>query len=147
MEWAPIIYHLNDDLTKFELWKIKLGGNWSDSLEFHATIDHLKVHYGSQDYLFGTTRTHLRETSNTDSTQIWLFRVRLNSLHELCAQTGCTPGWGSDIFTKIDAGTHGVTHGSLRVTGISNSLESSNGEDKVMHIIFFDSQKYELWYA
>ena len=59
MEWAPIIYHLKNDLTKEELWKIKISGVWSSSLEDHAMIDHMKIHKGTTDYLFGTTRTHL----------------------------------------------------------------------------------------
>ena len=43
MEWAPIIYHLKSDLTKEELWKIKIDGIWSSSLDDHAMIDHMNV--------------------------------------------------------------------------------------------------------
>ena len=28
MEWGPIIYHLKDDLSMEELWKLKLAGAW-----------------------------------------------------------------------------------------------------------------------
>ena len=83
MEWAPIIYHLKFDLKMEECWKFKIDGSWSSSLEDHPMIDHLKLYDGSTDYLYGTTRTYMTESSTGTFTQCYIFRVRLKSDHKI----------------------------------------------------------------
>ena len=47
-------------------------------------VDHMKLHYGgSTDYIFGTTRTHLRHDSPGTQTQVHIFRFKLKSDHKI----------------------------------------------------------------
>ena len=125
------------DLTKEELWKIKLDNNWQASVSDHAMVDHMKLYEGSSDdYLFGTTRTHLRESSATQThTQIHIFRVRLKSKsdHKIDAS-------GAHYVSQLDSTDLGV--GSY-VTGISNELENSDME---FHLLLFDAENKKLYY-
>ena len=130
MEWAPIVYQLTNQLTKDELWKIKIGGNYQDSIDNHAMVDHLKLDVsggGSSDYLFGTTKTYLRNESEGAHTQVHIFRISLTSDHKIdqsvnpvLAQLKPTD-LGSDSF----------------FTGISNQLENAGSE---FHSLMYDPQ-------
>lgn len=97
-------------------------------------IDHMKLHQGPTDYLFGTTRTHLRPTSTGTHTQIHVWRVRL------LASTHKVDSSGGFLVAKIDPAGLGA---QSYVTGISNSLENSETE---FHLTYFDPTNQKLFY-
>ena len=43
MEWSPIIYHLDKDGKRDEIFKIKIQNTWQSAADDHAMIDHIKL--------------------------------------------------------------------------------------------------------
>ena len=74
-EWSPCIVHLKDDLTIEELWWIQMHGTWNNLIARHAMIDHMKLHKGSTDYIFGTTRAQLRPQTPGTASRVYIFKI------------------------------------------------------------------------
>ena len=80
-------------------------------------VDHLKLHEGgSDDYLFGTTRTYKFDGTTSTFSQAHIFRVRLKSDHKI------DDGGGHDVSRLSSAALGNWSY----VTGISNELENSD---------------------
>lgn len=97
-------------------------------------IDHLKVHYGSPDCLFGTTRTH--ERPNTLEHQIYTIIVKLDSDHKVC--DSCVD---TIAMARLDSINSVFSNGSF-VTGIGHSISATGYFD----MIIFDPTLKKLWY-
>ena len=98
-------------------------------------VDHMKLFEGgSNDYIFGTTRTYMDSGSVGTFTQAHIFRVKLiSSDHKIDTSSGL-------LVSKLSSGSLGT---DSYVTGISNSLENS---DKEFHLTIFDPTNKKLYY-
>ena len=99
-------------------------------------VNHLKLDDsggGSNDYLFGTTKTYLRESSQGAHTQVHIFKISLDSSHKINQSQ-------NPILVKLNPSDLGS--GSF-FTGISDQLENGGAE---FHSLMFDPQNMKLFY-
>ena len=140
-EWGTCIVQLkDDDLTIEEQWWIKMEGNWRTSRPHHPMIDHMKLHKGSTDYIFGTTRTHLRPLSHGTGSRVFIFKIKLTSDHKI-------DNVSANNLETVKLDMESALGVDSRITGISNEMVyHNNGVDMGIDIIVFNPTTKRLWY-
>ena len=146
MCWGPAVFQTNRNTgTKSRLWQIKIGGDYQNSIDNHAVVDHLKVDgtsYANIDYVFGTTRTRYYKSTSDSRKNIYIFRLQSSNKN-----THVLDNLPSEVkVSQLDASSSVFPVNSF-VTGIYDKLETSAGINaNQMHLVWFSPTTQELYY-